>query len=169
MSTHTQHPNHNPHPRFVLYTVGLDGPGDPQATLFTRHAGPGSPLDEVASPRPGGSSSSLTRDDCFSLLETQTLMGFMNEESLHGFKPVIPVPIWTDSDLQTHSHPAADELPWIEIRFDDGGDRGFSAIGRSFKMGSMAEALLGLGDWNTGTYGIDCSVAVNLREELRSP
>ena len=154
-------------PRYLLYTVGLDGPCEPQPTLFTRYAGDKGTDDHGIAPSVCELSNSVPRGDSFSLLEVQTLMAFMAEESLHGFRPVIPVPVWTDEDVETHSQATVDELPWIKVRFtSECGEGSFSVLGTTLKEGTWSKALMGLGGWDTDDLGMACEIEVQLKEEL---
>ena len=104
-------------------------------------------------------------DCCFSLVEARILSEYLTEESLHGFSPVLPYPVWTETDPKVHS--PADEDAWIEVEFsnlEDGGEA-FSALGTSLTVSPFSKALIyfGRGDV-TG-----CDIDVRLFEEIQAP
>ena len=151
-------------PRFVLYTVGLDGPGEEQPTLFTRKVEMGESGTEATFPRLSSIGANLL-DCCFSLVEARILNDYLTEESLHGFSSVLPYPVWTETDAKAHS--PADEDAWIEVEFsnlEDGGEA-FTAIGTSLTVTPLSKALVYLGRGDV----TNCDIDVRLREEIQAP
>jgi hypothetical protein len=113
--------------RYVLYTVGLNGPGREQPTVFLRHVSlSGDPLERT-----------------FSAEEVGLLMLYMQEESLSGYHPVVPVPVWSRSEASVHCT-KDDSEPWIEVVFRSEGGKDFLAEGFTVEDAAYARSLLEL-------------------------
>jgi hypothetical protein len=156
-----------PRCRYLIHTVGLDGPLVDQPTLFTRRASSESSLEMPTGPCIRGSAKAATLAVSFSELEARILMKFLQEESLHGFNPIVPILVSTDVAVHQYCDQAATKPPWIEVDLEGMDGEGlFTAVGSTLEEGPLLESMLALNEEYEGSFYVDCGATVRLREEL---
>jgi hypothetical protein len=156
--------------RYLIHTVGLDGPMVAQPTLFTRRARSESSPDMPTGPCIRGSAEAVTLAASFSELEARILMKLLQEESLHGFYPIVPILVSTDAEVQQHLNRVVTESPWIEVDLEGmNGDGRFTAAGSSLEKGLLHESLHALHEEYEGSFYLDCAATTRLREDLQAP
>ena len=106
----------------------------------------------------------------FSELEARILMKFLQEESLHGFNPIVPILVSSDVAVQQNCDQAATEPPWIEVDLEGMDGEGlFTAVGSTLEEGPLHESMLALNEEYEGSFYIDCAATTRLLEDLRAP
>lgn len=86
-----------------------------QPTLFMRRVSSESNPDMPTGAYIRVSAEAATLTVSFSELEARILMKLLQEESLHGFFPIVPILVSTDVEVQNQRDRVATESPWIEM------------------------------------------------------
>jgi hypothetical protein len=154
-------------PRYLIHTVGLDRDMVAQPTLFTRRTCSHASASLPTGPCLRVSDGDTVMAGAFSELETRILMRLLEEDSHHGFYPIVPVLVSTDTETRQHRERVANLPPWIEMDLAGMGGEGWcTAIGSTLEKGRLCGSLLGLHEQYEGSFYVDCCATTRLREGI---